>query len=688
MKSKSWMMAVGLWVGLNGWVSADEGMWLFNQPPKHRLQERYQFEVGSSWLDPLMRSSVRFNVGGSGSFVSPHGLVMTNHHVAADAIQKLSGPGRDLMTQGYIARTRAQELPCLDLELNVLQSIEDVSPKIRASMTPGLDSSGAEKAKRAAINTLEQEESQRTGLRCNVVTLFKGGAYHLYRYKRYTDVRLVFAPELGIAFFGGDTDNFEYPRQCLDVSFFRVYENGQPIHSVDYLHWAPQGVKEGDLVFVSGHPGHTNRLNTLSHLKFFRDTQYPFVLNYLRRLEVLFNTYGERSEENRRQSRDELYGVQNGRKARTGGLQGLQDPAMMAEKKSREDLLRQTIEADLALKATYSVAWEQVDQSIRTLEKLFLRHAMLEQARGFNSEAFHYARMLVRRSVEREKPNAERLREFGDANRASLEQVLFSTAPYYADFDEVKLANSLSLMVETLGAEDPTVVRVLAGKSPRQRASELVGGSHLHEVAVRRQLASLTGTELRANSDPMIVLAWSIEDEARQLRDQFDEISLTLEQAYAKIAQASLAAAGEKELYPDATFSLRLALGLVKGYEGTPYTTDFASLYRKADAHRSHFPFNLPQRWAQARTKVDLKTPFDFICTADIVGGNSGSPVVNRAGQWVGLVFDGNLDSLVLDFQYSDTRARALAVDGRAIMEALRKVYDCGQLADEIQRGK
>lgn len=689
MNWKHWTIAASLMGGLSGWAGADEGMWLYNQPPAQQLKERHQFEAQSDWLDHLMKSSVRFNVGGSGSFVSADGLVMTNHHVAADAIQKLSGPGKDLITQGFMAKNRAQELPCVDLELNVLQSIEDVSPKIQSAIQPGMDDSQAEKAKRAAINTLEQEESKRTGLRCDVVTLFKGGAYHVYRYKRYTDVRLVFAPELGIAFFGGDSDNFEYPRQCLDVTFFRVYEDGKPVKPLHFLQWAPQGVKEGDLVFVSGHPGRTSRLNTVSHLQFFRDVQYPFILNYLRRLEVLLNTYGERSAENHRQAQDERFGVQNGRKARLGGLQGLQDPAVMAEKRAREELLRNSVAADPSLKATYGSAWSEVDQALLTLRLIFVRHALLEQARAFNSDLFHYARVLVRRSQEMQKPNADRLREFGDANKQSLEQDLFSAAPHYAEFDEAKLSNSLALMMELLGADDPMVKSVLNGKSPRQRASDLVRGTRLSEVAVRKQMASMTQEELKASSDPMIALAWLVEGEARALRDQYDKkVSLVMEQAYAKIARASLGAAGGKALYPDATFTLRLAFGIVSGYAGLPYTTDFASLYAKTDAHQGQPPFLLPKRWVMARKKVNLKTPFDFVCTADIIGGNSGSPVVNRAGQVVGLIFDGNIESLVLDFQYSEQQARALAVDGRAIIEALRKVYDCNSLADELQRGK
>lgn len=685
MNWKQSMLNLGICAGLACSAGAEEGMWLFNQPPQKLLQERYQFNPEPSWLEHLMKSSVRLGVGGSGSFVSPDGLVMTNHHVAADAIQKLSKPGKDLMHLGFMARTRAEELPCVDLELNVLQSIEDVTPQILAATPASMDEAQAEKARRAAINTLEQEERQKTGLRCDVVTLFKGGAYHLYRYKRYTDVRLVFAPELGIAFFGGDCDNFEYPRQCLDVAFLRVYENGKPLRCEHYLKWSASGVKQDDLVFVSGHPGRTHRLNTVAHLKYFRDVQYPFLLDFLRRFEVLLNTYGERSGENFRQCQDERYGVQNGRKARIGGLQGLQDPAVLAEKTLRENQLRQRVAADPGLKASYGDAYQEVEKAIEVLRSLYLRYTMLEQARAFNSQAFHYARALVRRAVEMTKPNAERLREFGEAHKDSLEQDLFSTAPHYPEYERVKLADSLALMMEQMGAEDPLVQKVLQGKSPQQRAQELIMGSRVLDVGYRRELAQMDLQTLKSCNDPMIALAWTVEPESREARQLYDKsVALALEKAYGKIARASMEVSKGQEVYPDATFSLRLSLGQVKGYAGFPFYTDFASLYKKSAGHQDMPPFTLPFSWVKARSRVAMKTPLDFVCTADIIGGNSGSPVVNRAGEVVGLIFDGNLESLVWDFQYTDQRGRALAVDVRGIQEALRKVYGCSHLADEI----
>lgn len=652
---------------LSSCAFADEGMWLYNQPPTQVLQERYQFTPTPSWLEHVQKSSVRFNSGGSGSFVSGNGLVMTNHHVAAESIQKLSSASHDYIKNGFKAQTPAQELKCLDLELNVLQSIEDVTPRVKAAVA-GLTGAEAEKARRAAIIGLEQESTKATGLRSDVVTLYRGGLYHLYRYQRYTDVRLVFAPELGIAFFGGDPDNFEYPRYCLDVSFFRVYENGKPVQSKDHLKWGP-GVKDGELIFVSGHPGHTDRLNTLAHLGFMRDTQFPLSMNYLRRLEVLLNTYGERGLENARKAQEDKFGVQNSRKARLGGLAGLQDPALMAVK----------AKAEAELRPRAPEAFAAVEKAVANWQTIYPRLYLLERGTAFNSRLFGIARTLVRLEAEKAKPNSSRLREYTDAGMASLEQELYSPAPIYKDFEIVKLADSLAFLLEELGPEDPTVKAVLNGQSPRKRAAELVNGSRLADVAARKTVD---------NQDPMIQLARTVDEEARRLRARAEaEVQEPLAQAYGTIAQAALAAGG-KALYPDATFTLRLAFGRVAGYvqdgHPVPWTTYFGGLFETAEAHKRQAPYDPPASWWAARKTLDPKTPFDFVCTADIIGGNSGSPVVNKAGEVVGLIFDGNLSSLVLDFQYEDEVARALAVHTVAITEALRKVYHMDALAKEI----
>ncbi len=671
-------------------TAADEGMWLFNNPPSKILKEKYGFQPTAEWLEHLQQSSVRFNSGGSGSFVSSNGLVMTNHHVGADMLQKISTPERDYLKTGFYARRQEDEIRAPDLELNVLMSIEDVTDRINAAVKPGMSPAEAFQARRAEMNTIEKESFDKTGLRSDVVTLYQGGQYHLYRFKKYTDVRLVFAPEQAIAFFGGDPDNFEYPRFDLDVCFFRVYENGRPASPPHFLKWSPAGPEDGELVFVSGHPGRTNRLNTVAHLEFLRDRVYPGLLQRLFRREVLLSTYSERSRENARRAQDELFGYQNSRKARLGGLAGLQDPAIMGAKQIEERRLRAAIDADAQLKSNYGSAWDEVAEALRVWEPIYQPMVLLEQAAAFNSEYFSIARTLVRLAEETAKPNAERLREFRESNLESLQQMLFSEAPIYDDLETLKLADSLSMFMEMAGANDPLVQKVLAGKSPRQRAAELVAGTRLREVAVRKALAEGGPKAIEASPDPMIQLARLVDPAARRVRKVYEEkVEEPLRQAYAKIANARFALLGP-EMYPDATFTLRLAFGTVKGYTENgrvipPWTT-IAGAYERSAEHDNRPPFQLPQSWLDRKAHLDLNTPMNFVSTPDIIGGNSGSPVVNRRGEVVGLIFDGNIHSLVLDFIYTEEQARAVSVHSAAIVEALRKIYDAGPLADELGR--
>lgn len=685
------LAAAGLYFALRpSLVNADEGMWLYNQVPTELLQQRYGFAPDQAWLDHLRLSSVRFNSGGSGSFVSSSGLVMTNHHVGADALQKLSTTERDLLTDGYHARTQADELPCVDLELNVLMNIRDVTEEVNAAVTSELSAAEAHAARRAVINTIEQAEFEKTGLRSDVVTLFQGGQYHLYQFKKYTDVRLVFAPEQEIAFFGGDPDNFEYPRYDLDVCFFRVYEDDNPATIEHFLSWSEAGAQDEELVFVSGHPGRTSRLNTVAHLKYLRDTLFPRRMDVIRRREVLLKTFSERSLENERRAKDELFGYQNSRKAILGGLAGLQDPALMARKQAAEDELRAAVQQDDELRKKYGDAWDEIDHTVQIGAKVTVEYGLLERGTAFNTDLFRIARMLVRMAVEDEKPNADRLNEFAAAGRGSLEQRLYSASPIYADLETAKLADSLGMLMEQLGAEHPLVVKILAGASPRARAAELVGGTGLADVAARRKVAAGGPEAIRDSRDPMIQLAGLVDPRARELRTIVEEqIAEPQQQAYAKIAAARFQVLGT-DTYPDATFTLRLAFGVVKGYqegdEWIPPWTTIGGAYEHAEAHGNIPPFQLPKRWIDRRGRIDLSTPYNFVCTADIIGGNSGSPVVNRAGEVVGIIFDGNIYSLVLDFGYTDDLVRAVSVTSNSIQEALQSVYDADELLNELGR--
>jgi len=671
-------------------AASDEGMWLYDQPPRKPLKERHQFDVTDAWLDHLRLSSVRFNSGGSGSFVSGRGLVMTNHHVGADAIQKLSSETADLLRNGFYAAKQEEEIRCVDLELNVLVNLSDVTQEVNAAVHVTMSPAEAQLARRAVINTIEQRALEETGLRSDVVTLYQGGQYHLYQFRKYTDVRLVFAPEQDIAFFGGDPDNFEFPRYCLDVCFFRVYENDRPAKTQNFLQWSDQGVRDGDLIFVSGHPGRTSRSLTSSHLQMMRDITIPSQLDLLRRREVLYLTYSQRSMENARRAKDELFGVQNSRKARLGGLAGLQDPAVMQAKLDAEQTLRDWVRSNPQQMSECGTAWQDVDATLQILRSIRDEYNLLEAGSAFQTTLFQIARTLVRMAAEDAKPNEKRLREYNQSGRESLEQELFSSAPIYGDLERIKLADSLAMFVEQVGYSHPLTATVLAGKSPRQRAAQLMSETRLGEVAARRELAQGGQPAIEASTDPIIRLAVDVDARARELRTTLEQqVEEPQRQAYAKIAKARFAAYGTS-LYPDATFTLRIAFGVVAGYEEggmkiPPFTT-LGATFPHAESHGNQAPFQLPPRWLAHKDKIKPDVPFNFVSTADIIGGNSGSPVVNVAGEVVGIIFDGNLPSLVLDFAYSDSQARALSVDARAIKHSLEAIYGAESLAKELGR--
>jgi hypothetical protein len=689
-----------LTVALNTSVSADEGMWLFNAPPLKQLKETYQFEPTQRWLEHLQKASVRFNSGGSGSFVSATGLVITNHHVGADTLQKIGNPQHNYLKDGFYARTQADEIKSTDLELNVLISIEDVTARVNGAVKPEMTNDQASSARNSVIATIEKESKDKTGLRSDVVTLYQGGAYHLYRYKRYDDVRLVFAPEQQIAFYGGDPDNFEYPRYDLDICIFRVYENGKPAKVDDFLKWNSRGPSDGELTFVSGSPGKTDRQLTLDELADMRDRYLPYVLHMFNRREVLGLAYGARSFENARKTRDDLFGDQNNRKRYNGYLAGLLDPQIWSALQAREQKLRNAITRDPNLKSTIT-AYDRIKRAQAEIAKNAPLYNYLEQERpspvGYRGpralfgNLFKYARLLVRAVDERAKPNGERIPQFRDSARDSLELELFSSEPIYDDYEILRLTDSLTDFGSQFGAADLLVKKVLAGKSPHDRAVDLVSGTKLKDVAVRKDLYRRDATALQAAHDPMIDLARLVDGPAREAKKIVDAQDEIKKQAYSEIAKARFAIEGTGS-YPDATFTLRLSYGTVRGYEEDgkqiPAFTDFAGLYQRSVEHDNRPPYDLPKRWIDKKASLNLATHFNFVSDADIIGGNSGSPVVNKENEFVGIIFDGNIQSLVLDCIFTDTQARAVSVDSAAITEALRKVYDAGPLVHELLSAK
>jgi hypothetical protein len=689
---------------------SDEGMFLLNDAPKQQLKDKYKFELSDEWLKRAMLGSVRLNSGGSGGFVSPDGLLVTNHHVAADSLQKLSKPGEDLLRDGFYADTRDKEMKCPDLEINVLQEITDVTKEVNAAVKPEMKPAEAFAARRAVMGKIEQESLTKTGLRSDVVTLYNGGLYHLYRYKKYTDVRLVFAPERQIASFGGDVDNFEYPRMNLDVAFFRAYENGAPAKTPQFFKWSETGPAGGDLVFVTGHPGTTNRLETLAKLKHRRDVTLPYTLARLRTLEAALTQYSEQSGEKRRQAATDLHSVANARKAFSGQYQGLLDPNIMAQKKASE---RQMLYAAAEMRAMAQMREGLIDQrqltgyddifnaleaieatqtKLRAFEKAY---GLIETGHAFYSPLFGIARHCVRMNEELPKKSPDRLREYRDSNLESLKFQLFSPAPIYPELERAKLTASLTFLAEQLGGEHELVKLVLAGKNPAARAEELTAGTKLFDPVERKKLVPEPGAAaqpgldaISLSKDPMVQLAKAIDAEARKLRTRYEtEIEEPERQAYAALSGVRFLVYGSS-VAPDATFTLRLAFGTVQGYEvggeKLNFHTTFGEAFEKSAKLDGREPFDLPERWLKGKEKLDPSTPFNFVSTADTIGGNSGSPVLNRTGELVGINFDRNRHGLVRNFVYTDVQARHIAVHSKSVLEALRKLYPAAPLVREL----
>lgn len=683
---------------------ADEGMWTFNNVPKADIKKHYNFDVTDDWLRKVQLASVRFNSGGSGSFVSPDGLVLTNHHIASDTLQKISTAQKDYIKDGFYAPTHDKEVKAPDIELNVLMSLEDVTARIKGVVKSEMSSADANAARRAEISKIEDESQKATGLRSDVVTLYQGGQYNLYRYKKYTDVRLVFAPEFQIAFFGGDPDNFTYPRYDLDMALFRVYENDKPIKSPDYFKWSKAGARDGELVFVAGHPGSTQRLNTVAHLEYLRDFGLPLLIKYLSNQRAMLKRYMQQGVEQSRRAQEELFSVENSLKALRGqetGLLGKVDedapPAppgtsLMDRKKKAEADLRRRVMANPQTAKADGDAWDAIAKERKALPSYEKQRRYLESGWGFNSDLFGIARTIVRLTTESEKPNNQRLPEYTDARRASLEFQLFSPAPIYKDFERFKLAQSLAEMQNELGASSPVVQKVLQGKSPDARAAELIDGTKLDDIAARKSLVEGGRKAVEASNDPLIQVALAVDPEARAARKRFEDEVLGVERvAYGKIARAQFELEGTK-IYPDATFTLRLSYGAIKGYREAednhfvaPFTT-IAGAFEHAAKHGNRDPYQLPASWATKKSALKLDTPLNFVSTNDIIGGNSGSPVFNQKRELVGLIFDGNIESLSGNFIYDESINRAVSVDTRAMLEALRKIYNTKEIVDELTR--
>jgi hypothetical protein len=669
---------------------AEEGMWTLDNFPTAKIQETYGVEIDDGWLARVQRATTRIEGGCTGSFVSPEGLVLTNHHCVRRCVAQISSAENNVDEEGFLAKVRGEEVRCESEQLSVLVEMEEVTEQILTAIK-GKPEVEANEIRKQTLTRLEQacEEASTasaTGkLSCEAVSLYGGGQYFVYKYKRYDDVRLVFVPESPIAAFGGDPDNFNFPRYCLDMSFLRAYENGEPARTPDYLRWRAEGAKEGELVFVSGHPGSTDRQLTVAELETMRNVSLPHYLMRYSELRGRYIQYGKTGEEPYRIVQGPLLMTENGIKVRRNELRALLDEDLFARKLGEEERLRAAVAADPALVAKYGSAWEE----IATAEAAYLtfreEYLFLEAAVAFNGTLFDYARSLVRAAEERGRPNDERLREYTEAALPQLRQRTLAARPIYPDFEELRLSYSLDKLREYLGPDSKYVKKILGTESPEALARELVSGTRLGDAAYREELWDGGLAAIEASDDPMILLARKVDPDARAYRKRYeDEVEAPEKQASERIAEARFAVEGTSN-YPDATFTLRVSFGSVKGWmeKGemvSPFTT-IATIFPRVTGDD---PFRLPASWLEAEPQLDPDTRFNFVSTTDITGGNSGSPVIDREGNLVGLVFDGNIHAIAGAYWFDESMNRTVSVHPAVMLEALKKVYGADHLVGEL----
>jgi len=668
-------------------LHADEGYYLFSDPPTQAIADKYHFTPDEAWLNHLSGAVIRIG-GSTGSFVSADGLVITNRHVGEGELHTLSTPTHNYEENGFYAPSRGDELSCEGMEMLVLQHTENVTSRVVAAVKPEATPEEAEAEHKAVEAAIEKESFDRTGLYSEVITLFGGARYDLYQYKKYPDVRLVFSPDRQMASFGGDTDNFEFPRFDLDICLFRIYDHGRPLQTSDYLKWNSAGPAKDQLIFVAGHPGSSQRLVTMDEINFQREVRLPILLAELERMERALQKFSATSPEHAREAGEALASVANSRKATHGFLKGLRDPDLLTAKAAEENRFR-------VLLATHPEEEDALDAYARIAEAVhadrnnFKAYQAYERF-AYRSDLFNMARTLVRAAAERAKPNGERLAAYRESELPSLEFRLFSGRPYYPDLEVFFISDALENLVNQYGASDPLVAKLLAGKSPQARAEELVSQTKLEDVAVRKKLYAGGESAIRASGDPLLALAAAMDGTARAARKIDEEDNEIKNRAYAKIYQARVDL-NQAPPYPDATDTLRLAYGTVSGWQdGGKFIeplTDFAGLYARSAEHHDQYPFALTRAWAEQKSTLNLATPFNFCTTADILGGNSGSPVVNQSGEFVGIIFDGNEPSLSGRYAYDPSQNRSVAVDSAAIIEALRHVYHADALAHELESG-
>ena len=661
-------------------------MWTFDAPPLDYWAKRYDFHPSPAWLDHARLSSVRIP-GCTASFVSSDGLIMSNHHCARGCADAVTRPGEDFLANGFYAPTRAEERACPNFSVDQLVEITDVTATVNGAVPPGATADRAAAARDAATEDIQNRCNQGTpNAHCEVITMYRGGQYKLYRFHRWTEARLVFVPETDAASFGGDPDNFTYPRHDMDVSFLRVYENGQPAHIDQYYRWSHDGSKEGDLVFVVGNPGNTSRLQTIAQLEYLRDVQYPAALTSLNSQVAVYLQLARLSPERARAAENTIFYLQNSQKAYIGYQSGLLDNQLLNRKRDWERSFRAKVNADPNLRKLYGPAWDNlamIKHEQRTLDARSRYYGF----GAFRSRLLNMAGALVRLPVEKAKPDSARLPAYQDANRGNLERMLNNPAPVDTTQEIALLTSYFTAMARELPAADPVRRAALAGRSPADAARAMVVATEIGTADARHALLQGGTAAVVASNDPFIKLARVIDPLARPIIKRVNALAHQEEQNDELVARALLAVFGNT-VAPDATFSLRISDGEVARYPyngtfGQPFTTLYG-LYDRTFGFAGQAPWNMAPRWMAAKDRVNLATPLNGVSTNDITGGNSGSPLINRNGEIVGLIFDGNIEQLPLDFIFLEATGRSVWVDSRGIVEALRHVYDAGTLADEL----
>jgi len=674
-------------------VQADEGMWTFDNPPSGAIAQKYGVKITPEWLDRVRLGTVRLS-NCTASFVSPNGLILTNFHCSWGCLDENSTPEKSLLQDGYLAESREKEVRCQTQVADVLTAYENVTAKVNAA-TQGLADTAANDARKKVLTQLEQsceaasKKDRKTGpLKCESVSLYNGGRYWLYKYKRYSDVRLVFAPENAIAQFGGDPDNFQFPRWCLDMAFMRAYdENGKPATTPSFMKIDFRGPAENEPVFVTGHPGSTDRLLTVAQLKTMRNDDLPMTLLRNSELRGRLIQFGKQSEQNERIAQASLNSIENSLKVYRKELDALLVDELFARKMAEQETIQAKVKADPELSRTIGDPWADIARAEEATRAINLPYTFLESGVGLNSRLFRFARTVVRGAAERPKNSDDRLREYRDTALPRLEQQLAAKVPIYPELEQLTLSFSLERMREWLGPDDPTVRQLLGKESPDQLAKRLITGTKLADADARMALWKGGAKAVDASDDPMILLAKAVDERSRAVRKKYeDEMEAVIRVASEKVAKARFATYGTS-VYPDATFTLRLSYGSVQGWNenGTP-VPPFTQLSRLFERATGEPPFAVPESWLKAKDKLDLSTRFNLSTNNDIIGGNSGSPLVNARGDIVGLVFDGNIHSISGAFWFDEARNRTVAVHTAIIREALEKVYEAKGLLQELQQ--